>query len=218
MALSDYLKKLGIVEDDKPATDTAAPATPAVAPTQASQPLADMQPQASSSEPSESLLSDLDALRAGIEARIKSLPESQALAKFLGIVNGIKNSVPDEATRFKAAAEVIDTKFEDLASSLAVVGPTLEAEKSEFEATFVQSVNSDIANVRTAAETLEKLINEKSAELAKLTDERASLLAQTIKKQTALDKANADFKSVLSTVASTYDELASKLERHLKKA
>lgn len=225
MALTDYLKKVGILEDDTPADKAPAPQPATKAqPMQAAQTAPAAVPAASVPavdhpiipEVAESLLADLDAIRTGIDTRIKSQPESQALVKFLGIVNGMKNSVPDEGQRFKAAAEVIGIKFDDLVSSISVVGPTLDAEKSEFEETFVKSVNAEIAQTQTQAKQLATIIDQKSEELKTLNSQRAAFLAQTIKKQAELDKAAADFKSVLSTVASDYDELASKLERHLK--
>lgn len=221
MAISDFLKKHGIIEDEKPTTGKTASTEPQVQKPQA--PVA--APPASAATPdhpmipevAESILDDLETIRSGIDSRIKSQPESQALVKFLGIVNGMKNSVPDEGQRFKAAAEVIGSSVDELLKALTVVGPTLESEKTEFENTFVQSVNSEIAQVQSQAKQLAVTIDQKSEELRSLESQRAALLAQTIKKQAELDKAGADFKSVLSTVASDYDELASKLERHLMK-
>lgn len=224
MAISDYLKKVGILEDDKPAAAQPAPAAKAppsqaaqTAPVAAPSASADVPDHPTTQEGAESLLDDLDAIRTGIDTRIKSLPESQALIKFLGIVNGMRNSVPDEGQRFKAAAEVIGSSVDELRKALTVVDPTLEAEKSEFECTFVQTVTSEIGKVQDQAKQLASIIDQKSEELRTLSSQRAAYLAQTIKKQAELDKAVADFKSVLSTVASDYDELASKLERHLMK-
>ena len=226
MAISDFLKKHGILEDDAAPEQAkkAAPVPAAVTEVQAKPVQAVTGAQASASDPAvqiqgpdgaESIL-DVESIRSGIEARIKSQPEAQVLAKFLQTANGMKNSVKDDATRFKAAAEIVGVKFEDLQKGLAVVQPVLDSEKHDFDATFVASVNTEIHNVQMGADKLEQMISDKSEELGKLTDERASLIAQTIKKQTSLDKAIADFKSVTSTVSSDYAELASKLERHLK--
>lgn len=221
MAISDYLKKVGILEDDKPADAGTKPATTAPAPQPPAAPVAalsasvDMPDHPTIPETAESLLADLDAIHAGIETRIKSHPKAQALVKFLGIVNGMKNSVPDEGQRFKAAAEVIGSSVDELLDGLEAVAPTLEAEKSEFENTFVQTVNSEISQVQSQAKQLAAIIDQKSEELRSLNNQRAAFLAQTIKKQAELDKAVADFKSVLSTVANDYDELTVKLQRHL---
>jgi hypothetical protein len=230
MSFRDTLKKLGITEDESQTTEK-----PKVEPT----PKADAKVAQSSPQPQASVGSRTPAIPAGtetgpgadeqtasildvsaierrIEEGIRGLSGFGPVDQFLKIVEGMKKSVPDVGQRFRAAAEMTHITSEQLTIALQSVQSVLDQHTAEFEGEFVKNGRGTIDAIAHDAELLADQITIKSNELNALSEKRAGLIAQTIQQTSELEKAQADFKSTISTVRSRYEDLAGQFELHLK--
>jgi chromosome segregation ATPase len=222
MGLSDFMKKVGLVEDEKtdqsklPAVKQEAPKMPQTQPVRvpvgdATTPTVDM---AAAGEQPKALL-DVEQVKTELRNRIEAVAEFKPVADFQAAVARLNKSVSGEEKKFQAVAEISGADVGSLLSGLEAVPHVLEDEAKRFSEKLVSRMETAIETLKAEAESMAQQIEQKTTELRELNDKRASMVATRIKMEGELDKAKIDFKTAASTVETEYQDLANKFKQFL---
>jgi hypothetical protein len=220
MSLLSGLKGLVIQEDEptvKPSTPQAAPAAAPVGgfPTASlsAYGAAPVSPSAGTVATANSVL-DRTAVEAKIEAVIQAQPSFAPYAQFQKVLASLAAVIPDEATRYKAAAASSSLLKADLLAAVDVKGP-ITGETQNFNNSFIGNATVAIQNLTAEKEAAEKSIADLTAQLQVLTQKRTDLANEIVNKTGEMQKASIDFNSVAQMVQARYADISNKLNQYL---
>jgi hypothetical protein len=212
----DFLKKVGLMEDEKPkqeAPATKGAATPqAVSAPQVAAPVSADQPVGQ--EAAASVL-DVEKLKESLREQVANLEAFKPVAELKRVAGTMKSSVSGDAQKFQVASEITGITLEHLTPALEAVPGVLAQEAQKFADQFVASKTQEIEGVKNQANSLEAQIAQATTALHMLTEQRASLVAQSIKQQGELDKAKIDFQTAASTVETEFKDFGKNLVQYL---
>lgn len=209
MSFMKTLKAIGIVEDDQPKEAPKAK-------------VPQMSDRATHEAEATSLLSgadpsplDVNAVEEHMNQVIRDNPEFAPVSAFLTVADSMKNVIADEGTRFKAAAAASGVDSSVLVTAARSFSPVLAAECQKFEDVYVKNCEDKLAGLNNEATQLQSRIDELTAQLGQLSEQKTAIGQQIRDADVGLAKAKIDFKSVVSTVDKRYMELVSKITQHV---
>ena len=158
---------------------------------------------------------DVAAIKDAIHDRIAHSDQFAPVLQFLTTAETMKDFLPDEGLRFKAAEKALKLDGASLLDSAKTFTGMLEGEKTNFENQFCASEQSAIESMTAQATDLDTKINDMVAQLTELNAQKQTLQANITTKTADLAKARIDFNSVITTIGSEYTDIAGKIQKHL---
>lgn len=140
-------------------------------------------------------------------------------AKFLKILNPLKDVIVDEATRFKAAYKVIQSSgvsLNEIIGSVDVHASTLEREGEKFSKALEEQNNSAVGTLeRQYAETEESLTRLRG-EITKLEAMKSQLEADISIERAKVETVKSNFEAAYELLHQQLENDKNKLTQHLK--
>ena len=214
MSMFDSLKKLGLVTDDekpqekKPVAENTAPRVRDTGSTAVA-------PDAGAAISTGQGL-DLPAISAAIQLKIEAHPSYVSFATFLKVSESMASVLTDEAVRYKAAQATTGVARDTLVQSVKdAVELVLTSEEHGFEVHTVDVLTHQIETVMAHADELTAQIQEVTAKLGALSEERSNAIKLVQTSKSDLEKMKIDFETITNTISSNYDEIVRKLQQNL---
>jgi archaellum component FlaC len=152
------------------------------------------------------------AITAKLEAKL-AVAMPAIYAAFIEQYEGLKDFIPDEGTRFKAALKASKATVEQLSSALDTLVVTMNTAKGEFEKTFdanrsktLSGAQENIDKLSSAIADREMTVRALTAEIAKLQDDRGAEQQRMATEQHRLDGLRGGFEAAHASVLGRLNE------------
>jgi len=204
----DFLKKLGLVEDDKKPVAKPAPVTKAVTPVSI--------PAGTGTTLAAQGVLDVPTITADIEHDIRGSGAYAVFNKFEEQLEKLKN-VPgmDEPTKFRTVQAIIEATPEELITAVESHGIVLAQAAQRFEAEFVTASKDDLEKTKAQVDVAEQKIQQLTQELSTATQDKMTLVTSVQQKTVDLSKADIDFKSIVTNLSTKYSDISKKVQMYL---
>lgn len=150
-----------------------------------------------------------------LETEIAAHPEFKLAKDFFDVVASMKDVIPDEATRFKAAIAASRVDSTALLQAVNVSRVVLAEAEKYFQDSFVTSKATDIEQSKHMSVEVQVEIDKMTQKLGDLSTQKGQIDQHVRDSTVALEKAKIDYKSALDTVSTRYTTLADKLAKYL---
>jgi peptidoglycan hydrolase CwlO-like protein len=213
MGLKGFLVKAGVVTDDSPkqaelpATKQTPPPMPAIQPA-----LGAVAVQAPVQV--ESAI-DTAVVEKQINDMIAAQPDFAQFATFQKAVESLNGVIPDEGTKFQAAAKMQSLTQAALVASVSSFKAVLDSAQADFDTNFVGQAEANIQGLNDQSASIVNQIAELTKQLGELSDKKSELTKQVTAATATLAKAKIDFASVSQTITGRYSEYALKLQQYV---
>lgn len=205
-----FWKKL-IMEEDAPARDatSAGVAAPPLNTGTGSTAFsgADFGAFAPAPQPSEMFKGMLDTLKKSV---FRS-DQATAYQQLLALSEKMKRSIPDDATRLRAAVEASGVSANDIIASLDTHLSRLEAAKSSYEADRATNRKSKIDAKKARQQELATERQQLVARMAQLDQESQALISQIAAHENVFAQADTDFQTAYSQVSRELQDTKSRI-------
>jgi len=212
MALNDFLKRVGVLEDDGDKQDKKEPPRRNPPPDTTRPTVADVR---SIGEPQPAVQFTSDTLEAYLEQSIQANIDFLPAANFLATLDAIKGVISEEGLRFRTAQATTKIDAGVLLTALQSHTAALQYEASQFEQSVVNTA-IDAINTKTAqVGELQAQIDHLNQQLAELATQKDQLNADIITSNANLEKSKVDYTATQSRVAQRYSDLTKKVSQYL---
>lgn len=150
-----------------------------------------------------------------IEEDISKVESFSVFTRFQETLKSLEAIIPDEATRFKAAAATTQLDAQMLIDSVSSARTVLEQKAQEFTSSFVQAVEAKLASEQQDFEGLIAKIEALTKELADNSAAKSNLANLISSMKTDLEKAKIDFQAILNKVGAKYQDVVTKIQKNL---
>lgn len=158
---------------------------------------------------------DVEHITQAIDTLIKENPAYSALASFLTTVGRIPAQITDEPLRYTTAQATSGVPVPELVAAASSFRDVIGREVDKFNQQYVATTENEIANVSAQIPVLEQQMADLTAKLGELSQKKSELAASIIAKTADLEKAKADFKSIVATLDARYSETEKKVSQYL---
>lgn len=213
MSFFDKIKNTFVESDEpKPEAKVSAPAPTKSQPTLPSSVTSSLNDVSAKDVPS--LIDPANAEQC-LETEIAAHPEFKLAKDFFDVVASMKDVIPDEATRFKAAIAASRADSTALLQAVNVSRVVLAEAEKYFQDSFVTSKATDIEQSKHMSVEVQAEIDKMTQKLGDLSTQKGQIDQHVRDSTVALEKAKIDYKSALDTVSTRYTTLADKLAKYL---
>jgi chromosome segregation ATPase len=203
--MKDLLKRLGIVEDDKPVESSAPKAAPSVTQSNAT---------ALQENDVPSVL-DLAQIRTSLEDLIKMEFAFGTYLDYKEAVDSMESKIKDPQLRYQAAQAVKHMDSADIIESCQSYIGVLDREKQRFQDKYVASAQGQIDALKNDAEALDAQIQDLTRKLGELSQQKSEKMATISQRSSELAKAQIDFDSVINTIKLAYIDEVKRLQQYI---
>jgi hypothetical protein len=205
----NFLKKLGLVEDDAPKEVSKTKPAPQMQMAQAATAGVGVAMAAQG-------VLDVPSITADIEGDIHNSPAYELYKKFEAQLESLAK-VPgmDEATKFRAAQATLGAATEDLIAALESHAIVLANSAQRFEAEFVATSKNEIESLKGKIDAAELKIQQLTADLGAASQDKVDLVTAVQQKTVDLSKADIDFKGIVTTLSTKYSDASKKVQLYL---
>ena len=154
----------------------------------------------------------LDSLRQALEANNQ---EGFDFLEFKESLRTLATIIPDEGTRYKSAfatAKTLGVTVEKLLQSASFYQEVLERERTNFSQALSQQVDLNVTTQQKEVERLRSLIDQKSQEIARLTQEITAYQAEMSKAQGIIVEAQTKIEATQQDFAHTLDMVLNQIQ------
>ena len=148
------------------------------------------------------------------ELRTQLLPTSGPLVMFTSVLNSLQGAIPNEATRFRTAVQVLGAQGITLplvSQEINTVLGKIEAHKNAAEEARARKYKERVTDKQVEIDKVEKQLEAKQAEIAQLILQKDTLQAEIQTSEAQIKERAWQWEAARATLSDKYNDLSKKL-------